>query len=208
MSILTFESEARHRGTLVARPSVVRPSSTPEPVRHRRRLPRRIGGWTVNLLLVLAVAAFLLLAIGPRVFGYQTATMLTGSMSPQINPGDVVVAVAEPVEDVQVGDVISYHIPVDDHRVETHRIIEVLHHNDGSIAVRTQGDNNPAPDPWVATLEGDSVWEVKATVPYVGTAIRALRTPAVQNTLMYGGSAILVLGLLRSIWGRDSKDAA
>ena len=76
-------------------------------------------------LVALAAIAFLLLAIGPHVFGYRTATMLTGSMSPGINPGDVVVSVPKPADQVAVGDIISYHIPVQDHRVETHRVIKV-----------------------------------------------------------------------------------
>lgn len=95
-----------------------------------RRFPaRRVMARSVSvmgtLLVIGAILAFLFLAIGPRFLGYQTATMLTGSMAPSIVPGDVVVTTRQPVADVQVGDVISYHIPVEDHRVETHRVIEV-----------------------------------------------------------------------------------
>ncbi|HKU35347.1 MAG TPA: S26 family signal peptidase, partial [Paenarthrobacter sp.] len=56
---------------------------------------RRIAGRTFKIIgagmLVLAALAFVFLAIGPRLLGYQTSTMLTGSMAPLINPGDVVV---------------------------------------------------------------------------------------------------------------------
>src|SRR6476646_6583750 len=52
-------------------------------------LVRRLWQITATVLAATAAAAFLLLAIGPRVLGYRTATMLTGSMSPGINPGDV-----------------------------------------------------------------------------------------------------------------------
>ena len=63
-----------------------------EPVgRPRRSLPRRMLNWVGNLLLLLCLAVFLLVAVGPHVFGYRTATMLTGSMEPGIMPGDVVV---------------------------------------------------------------------------------------------------------------------
>lgn len=41
------------------------------------------------------------------------------------------------------------------------------------------------------------------TIPYAGHAIRALREPVVLNALVYGAPAILVLGVLRSIWRRD-----
>ena len=52
--------------------------------------------WLGNLLLLLCLAVFLLVAVGPHVFGYRTATMLTGSMEPGIMPGDVVVTTPSP----------------------------------------------------------------------------------------------------------------
>ncbi|MFH5877375.1 signal peptidase I [Arthrobacter sp. NA-172] len=98
-------------------------------------------------LMVAAVAAFLFLAVGPRILGYQTSTMLTGSMAPLINPGDVVITVPVPVADLKVGDIITYHIPVDDQRVETHRIIELAVNSQGTATVRTKGDANNGADP-------------------------------------------------------------
>lgn len=168
---------------------------------------RRIAAKTMKFLgfTMLAVAAlvFLLLAIGPRILGYQTSTMLTGSMAPLINPGDVVVTVPTPIVDLKVGDIITYHIPVEDQRVETHRITEITATADGSVAVQTKGDANNGIDPWIATLQGKTVDKQIATIPYVGNAIRALREPLVLNILMYGAPGILVIGMLASIWSKD-----
>lgn len=168
----------------------------------------KTGSALTTAMFVVALAAFLLLAIGPRVFGYQTSTMLTGSMSPLINPGDVVVTAPTPVTDIRVGDVITYHIPVEDHRVETHRVTGVLTNADGTTAVRTKGDANNGVDPWTATLQGATVHKHVLTVPYVGQAIRTMRQPVILNTLMYGAPAVLVLGLLASIWRKDPASAA
>lgn len=168
---------------------------------------RRLGRLTVSLVLATAVALFLALAVGPHLLDYRTATMLTGSMAPDIEAGDIVLTVPEPASQVQVGDVLSYHIPVGDHRVETHRVIEVLTASDGSPAIRTQGDANPGTDPWTATLDGDTVWQVKGSVPYVGDAIRLLRTPALGTTLLYGAPTVLVLWILAAIWGRPRDPA-
>ena len=113
---------------------------------------------------------------------------------------------AKPAWQLEVGDVLTYHIPVEDHRVETQRVVEVLHREDGSIAIRTRGDNNADVDPWTATLEGDEVWEMKAVVPKLGSAIRVLRTPAVQHGIFwvaFGG--MLLLGL-STIWSKDRDD--
>ena len=170
-----------------------------------RRILNRVLTVVTTLLLVLAAAVFLLLAVGPRVFGYQTATMLTGSMSPLINPGDVVVTAPVDVADLAVGDIITYHIPIEDHRVETHRIVEITT-DGGTTAVRTKGDANNGVDPWTATLQGEQVYRHAFTVPYLGSAIRTLREPVVLNTLMYGAPAVLVIGALAAIW-RKNPDA-
>lgn len=171
-----------------------------------RKAARRTGAILTTGLFIIAVAAFLMLAIGPRLLGYQTSTMLTGSMSPVINPGDVVVTMPTPVSEIKVGDIITYHIPVEDNRVETHRITEIVTNADATTAINTKGDANNGADPWTATLQGQTVDRHIATVPFIGQAIRTLRQPIVLNSLMYGAPAILVIGLLSSIW-RKSPEA-
>src|SRR3954469_13351531 len=78
-----------------------------------RTVVARAYPWFVRVVAGVAAALFLLLAIGPHVVGYRTMTMLTGSMAPQINPGDVVVSTPLAVDEVRSGMIISYHIPVD-----------------------------------------------------------------------------------------------
>ena len=169
---------------------------------------RRTFRLLTTLMVIVAAAAFLFLAVGPRIFGYQTSTMLTGSMAPLINAGDVVVTVPTPVSGVSVGDIITYHIPVEDRRVETHRVTEVYTHADGTTTVRTKGDANNGVDPWEATLQGPTVDTHVLTIPHLGQAIRTLRQPLVLNALMYGAPAILVLGLLASIWRKEPETSA
>lgn len=172
-----------------------------------KAVARRTVSALTTALLAVAVAAFLLLAVGPRVLGYQTSTMLTGSMAPLINPGDVVVTAPAPVSDIRVGDIITYHVPVEDRRVETHRVTEILATGDGGTSVRTKGDANNGVDPWTATLQGRTVDRHVLTVPYVGLAIHSLRDPVVLNTLTYGAPAVLVIGLLSSIWRKNPEPA-
>ncbi|WP_448624883.1 signal peptidase I [Geodermatophilus sp. URMC 64] len=161
--------------------------------------------WFVRGLVVVAALAFAILAVGPHVLGYRTMTMLTGSMSPQIDPGDVVISTPLQIEDVTEGMVISYHIPIDDHRVVTHRVISVEHGADGSITVQTKGDANKAVDPWKATLQGDTAYQVQAVIPELGHVIQALRNPVVSKALIYGAPALLAGWLILSIW-RPAED--
>jgi len=165
----------------------------------------RMVRWATAVLLVGAVIGFLFLAVAPQILGYQTLTMLTGSMSPLISPGDVVVSAPIPVEKVRVGDIITYHIPVQDHRVETHRVVDVMRTADGAVTVQTKGDANNGVDPWVATLNGDVAYKEVASIPYLGNLIRLLREPVVMSILMYGAPGVLVTGLLISIWRRTPE---
>jgi signal peptidase len=169
---------------------------------------RRVLAAVSTTLVVTAVAAFLLTAVGPRVFGYHTLTMLTGSMAPLIEPGDVVVTTPVPTGEVGVGDIITYHIPVEDQRVETHRVTELSTNADGTIVVQTKGDANNGVDPWLATINAPTVDRHVLTVPYVGQIIRAIRQPVILNTLMYGAPAVLVVAMLVGIWRRQPGPAA
>lgn len=158
------------------------------------------GRAVFTVLLVVAALVFLFLAVGPRFLNYQTSTMLTGSMSPGINPGDVVVSVRTPLSELEVGDVITYSIPIDDHRIETHRVVSIKRDDTGSTSVTTKGDANPGADPWNAVLSEDYVYTQAGVVPYLGDVIRALRQPLIQTLLLYGASALLVVVLLTAIW--------
>src|SRR3954452_5482600 len=170
-----------------------------------RRLLAGTTRWFVRGLVVAAVLAFGVLAVGPHVLGYRTMTMLTGSMSPQIDPGDVVISTPLDVHDVTKGMVISYHIPIDDHRVVTHRVVSVQHGADGTVTVQTKGDANTAVDPWQATLQGQTAYQVRAVIPELGHVIEALRTPVVNKALIYGAPALLAGWLILSIW-RPAED--
>ena len=160
----------------------------------------RTGPWLVRGIMGLAVLAFLLLAVGPHVLGYRTMTMLTASMAPDIEPGDVIITTPIAVSEVTEGMVITYHKPVEDRALVTHRVVAVETGNDGSIQVRTKGDANTAADPWTASLIGDTAYEVRAVVPELGHLIQALRSSGLSQVLLYGAPALLAGWLLLSIW--------
>ena len=194
--------------TALLSPGALRPAAIRTGAhRARRRTPAlgaRVAGWafrwTVRLVVAVAALAFGLLAVGPHLLEYRTMTMLTGSMSPVIDPGDVTIVTPLPVDDITVGMIIAYHIPVDDHHLVTHRVIDVQHAPDGTVTVQTKGDANTAADPWQATLQGDTAYQVRAVVPWVGTAIQVLRTPVVTQTLVYGAPTLLAGWLILAIW--------
>jgi signal peptidase len=153
----------------------------------------------------LAVLTFALLAVGPHVLGYRTMTMLTGSMAPEINPGDVTIVTPIPVSEITEGMVIAYHRPIEDHSVVTHRVVSVEKAGNGTVTIQTKGDANEAADPWTATLDGDTAYQVRGVVPMLGHVIEALRAPIVTQALLYGAPALLAGWLLLTIW-RPASD--
>jgi signal peptidase I len=171
-----------------------------------RRIVGLIAPWLVRGLLGLAVLAFLGLAVGPHVFGYRTMTMLTGSMAPEIEPGDVTVVTPISVSEVTEGMVITYHRPIEDHSLVTHRVVSVQTGADGTVTVQTKGDANDAVDPWTATLQGDTAYQVRAVIPELGHLIQALRTPVLSQALLYGAPALLVGWVLMTIWRPVDED--
>lgn len=124
------------------------------PARHAAR--RRTAGsgfvwWSgqivswVFLMLVLAVIG-LLIAV-PRLSGAETYTVLTGSMLPGIQPGDLVVVKTVPADQVAIGSVVTYQVVSGQSAVVTHRVVGLSVGTDGSQRFITQGDANNAPDP-------------------------------------------------------------
>ena len=170
-----------------------------------RRYSGLVAPWLVRGLIGLAVLTFAFLAVGPHVLGYRTMTMLTGSMAPEINPGDVTIVTPIKVSDVTEGMVITYHRPIEDHSLVTHRVISVQKAADGTVTVQTKGDANAAADPWTATLKGDTAYQVRGVVPVLGHVIEAPRAPIVAQVLLYGAPTLLVGWLLLTIW-RPARD--
>jgi signal peptidase len=164
-------------------------------------------------LLVLAFVAFALLVfigigIGPRTSTYRTMTVLTGSMGATLPPGSVAVQTPMDVGDVKVGDVISYRIPVDDHRLVTHRVVKILERGASPVVV-TKGDANNAPDPWFPRLEAGRTWKTRFGIPRAGYAVQFLRSPEVHRATVLAIPVVLALIWLRGIWApRERAHAA
>ena len=82
----------------------------------------------------------------PKIGGYAPLIVLTGSMEPEINSGDLIFVKQTDASDIQVGDVIAFFDPDGTGTsILTHRVIEVLD-EDGTLCFRTQGDANNAAD--------------------------------------------------------------
>ena len=162
-----------------------------------------LAGWTATLAAVVAAVG---LGVLPHLGYYRTLTVLSASMQPTFSPGDVVIVRPEPIEQLRVGQVISYAVPVGAHQVETHRVVAILSgQGTSSPVIQTKGDNNTVVDPWQAQLHGSTIWRLEAVVPKAGYAINAMRNPTFHLL-----SVILIPGLLAvfaiaRMWGVGSR---
>ena len=78
-------------------------------------------------------------------FGFKAYVVLTGSMQPNINIGDVVIEKEKPINEIKVGDIITFK-PMGQDATVTHRIVAKTEYENKTI-FKTKGDNNNAQDP-------------------------------------------------------------
>lgn len=82
----------------------------------------------------------------PSVGGYMPLIVLTDSMYPTIESGDLIICHVEDAKDVEVGDVISFFDPAGNGKsIVTHRVLEI-ETQDGKPAFKTKGDGNNVED--------------------------------------------------------------
>jgi signal peptidase len=127
---------------------------------------RRPGALLVAALGIGALSllvGLLVLTLAPSVLGWRSDVVLSGSMSPALQPGDVVVSA--PVGQVQVGDVVVVRNPARPGSTLVHRVDSVR--ADGTIT--TRGDANTTADS-TPVLPNEVLGRGRLRVPDVGLA--------------------------------------
>jgi len=159
-------------------------------------LVRRTGKVVTAALCAAAVAC---LGLGALV---QTGhlhfqTVLSGSMRPGIQPGDVIATWRVPTSSLRVGDVIVFYPPGKSIPV-VHRIVE-LHHTGRGMEIATKGDANHVRDPWDPVIvRGQWSYQLERVIPKVGwLAYWVRRVPDGRGAVLILAGAILLIVLAR-----------
>ncbi|MFC7130198.1 signal peptidase I [Haloferax chudinovii] len=181
---------------------------------------RVLGG----VVLLVAVALVVVLA-APQAFGADASyTVLSGSMSPTFDAGDVVVVRDVPPADISAGDIITYREAggaITDERTDrvTHRVVAVDRSGDSPV-FRTKGDANEDvdSDPVTADRVVGRVW---FHVPYLGLAAQFVQSGLGLVLFVILPGALLVVTELYSLYtdalvevdsdesdGRDRRDGS
>ena len=84
-------------------------------------------------------------------FNYRIFAVVTGSMAPKYNVGDILISKDVPAEDIKPGDTISY-VGKNynfEGKIITHEVVDILKDEDGKLMFKTKGINNLVLDPIV-----------------------------------------------------------
>ena len=133
------------------------------------------------IFILIALSIAVVPAILTSKFGYGFSPILTGSMVPAAQPGDVFVTRLAPASTLQVGDVIAINNQVTG-TYYSHRIVDIRDFN-GALRVMTKGDANDAADrdPFIVSRTA-LVSKAIATVPYVGRPMVYMNTVQGRQT--------------------------
>lgn len=116
------------------------------------RVVKNVICWVMIALLTLAVVVFVVTKVSggtPTFFGYSIHRIVTGSMVPELEIGEVILDVrVKDASDIHVGDIITFQ---GDKRFEnqkvTHRVLVAPYDDgNGSIVLVTKGDANTVDD--------------------------------------------------------------
>ncbi len=119
---------------------------------------KRIISTTISVLLIAIVIFLVLFSVisvisiknnkVPFLFGFASVEIVSGSMSPVYNAGDVLVIKKVSADDIKVGDVISF-ISTDPNikgSINTHRVVDITSDKENGIIFTTKGDANKTND--------------------------------------------------------------
>ncbi|MEF8779004.1 MAG: signal peptidase I [Natronomonas sp.] len=147
----------------------------------------------VVLVLIAAVAPFVVYA-APQVVGADHGlVVLSGSMEPTMSPGDAVIVKEAPASEIEKQDIITFQRPGSD-TPTTHRVAEVQQTEDG-VAYVTEGDALEQPDQGLVPHDR-VVGEVIFVIPFIGYVIKFASTQLGFLALVLTPMALFVLSEL------------
>jgi signal peptidase len=157
----------------------------------------RAAEWAAGAVCGLAVLLFggLLLA---TVVGYEPLVEYSGSMSPALAPGDLLITHDAPAASVRIGEIVSFHDAALGGKLVTHRVVGT-HTSAERVDFLTRGDANKASESWSVARNG-SVEALDFRVAGVGRAIAWMTDPVARTVMLALVALVLGAALLRRIW--------
>lgn len=147
----------------------------------KKKSPFRVIWNILSWLLVFAVVLLAVALVGVRILGYTPYAILSPSMTPQYQVGDLVYVKSCPPEEIAVGDAITY-VANEDLLLVTHRVTQ----NDrDKRCFITKGDANNTED-LAPVLYENVLGTVRFSLPKLGF----VSTYLTSQSGRYAGAAI------------------
>lgn len=152
-----------------------------------------LGSTAVAFLLGIVLAPILLVP-----FGFRSATVMSGSMTPTLEMGDIVIERPIAPAAARVGDVITFSDPNDKDRLITHRVRSMSVTGD-EYTFETKGDANNTTEEWHIGADG-TIGRVALSVPKVGFLLGSGRGPWVRISFVLLPALVWAVYELVTIW--------
>lgn len=110
----------------------------------------------------------------PDIFGIKPFVVLSGSMEPTIQTGDLAIIKSVEPDQLKVGDIIAFRY-TDEDIITLHRISEIDKVNN-NVIFRTKGDNNKTEDKLNVQIENiEGIYSGK--LDKIGNVVMSIKTP-------------------------------
>jgi signal peptidase I len=144
------------------------------------------------------LAGTLVAAVAPQLGGYRSFTVRSGSMTPAIETGDVVVTAPISPLAARTGDVVTFVDPEGTGKLFSHRVQSVRAVG-GEVAFVTRGDANTSTERWRVPADG-SIGRVAYRIPKVGYALSYIDSAPARLALIAIPALLLLWTALARIW--------
>ena len=169
---------------------------------------KRTVGDIVALILTVILLAIVAVCVILVIIGFRPAVVLTPSMRPAIDPGDLIIYKAVDAETIEVGDVITFWPSEDSEESNelsvTHRVIEIRANGDGTLTFITHGDANSEGSNETVTQDR-VIGKVFAVIPWVGQLFLFIRNNLLV-VIFAIVSIVILCYLLKYLYKSIKKD--
>ena len=155
---------------------------------------------TALVVLIVLCAVFLM---GSRLMGYQVYTVITGSMVPNYNVGDLVyVKSVDSIENIRVGDAITF-VMNEELTVATHRVIRI---DAEKQHLYTKGDANEIADGSPVHFN-NVIGVVEFAIPLLGYVSDFIQNPPGMYITIAAGAVLVILVFLPDFLPKKKEEA-
>ncbi len=154
----------------------------------------------VSTLFVVLIVLCAILLMGARLIGYQCYTVISGSMRPEFNVGDLIYVKSVDVNTIEVGDPVTF-ILNEDLVVATHRVVRVDAENQ---RLYTKGDANEVEDSEPVHFN-NVIGVPQFSVPKLGYVSEFIQNPPGMYISLVVGAILIISAFVPDVIEKKKK---